>query len=87
MWAEPSPGGQRYRWTIAPEQPPVTGGRVAVAADEGYWQVTAAPGGGALVVNQLFYDPGGSLPAFLVRATQVSSMVAFVGQLRAYAAR
>ena len=75
--------GTRYNWTLATPQPPIT--RVPVAKNTGFWEVTAGANGGSHVVYELAYDPGGSVPGFLVRWFQGSGTKTLVGELRAWA--
>jgi hypothetical protein len=84
MGQEPIAGGVRYTWTKAPDQSKVTGQHVACVADTGKWEVTAS-GSGSKVVYELFYDPGGSVPSFLVRWFQGAGTRALVGELRTWA--
>lgn len=68
-------GFERYGWTKAGDEPlEVASGNVAAARSDGYWQAKAAPGGGIVVVHWLAYDPGGSVPGFLVRWFQTSGL-------------
>ena len=77
------PNGTRYNWKLAPTQPPIT--RVPVAKNAGYWEITAGANGGSHVVYELGYDPGGSVPGFLVRWFQGSGTKTLVGELRKWA--
>jgi hypothetical protein len=81
---EPIAGGTRYAWKRAADQSKVTGAHVNALADEGKWEVTAS-GEGSKVVYELLYDPGGSVPTFLVRWFQGSGTRTLVGELRAWA--
>jgi hypothetical protein len=66
-------GFDRYGWTTAADQPlTVKDGNVRTARADGYWQAKADPRGGILLVNHLEYDPGGSVPGFLVHWFQTS---------------
>jgi hypothetical protein len=87
MQRQPLGEGWRYSWSADPAPPPPTDGLVAVARDDGFWTVSPAPGGGAAVTTELIYNPGGSLPAFVVRWFQTAGMSAFVEELRACAAQ
>lgn len=77
-------GGYRYSWTIAADQTQATGKRVAVVKDTGKWEITDNGKGGSKVVYELAYDPGGSVPGFLVRWFQGSGVKALVGELRTW---
>lgn len=85
MGAESIPGGTRYWWRKASDQSALTGNNVEAIADTGKWEVTAAEGGGSRVVYELYYNPGGSVPSFLVRWFQTSGTQQLVGELKRYA--
>lgn len=75
---------ERYAWTRATgEALEVADGNVAAARSDGYWQAKAAPGGGIVVVHWLAYDPGGSVPGFLVRWFQTSGLETNVAEMHA----
>ncbi|MDP2313113.1 MAG: hypothetical protein Q8P41_09435 [Pseudomonadota bacterium] len=84
MGQEAIPGGTRYTWTRAADQAKVTGKLVPTVVDTGKWEVTATATG-AKVVYELLYDPGGSVPSFLVRSFQGSGTRTLVGELRTWA--
>lgn len=75
-------GGMRYEWSLSSDQSQVSGKRVAVAMDSGKWEISSNGSGGAKVVYELRYDPGGSVPGFLVRWFQGSGVRSLVGELR-----
>lgn len=77
-------GGLRFEWTLDPTPITIAEGRVAVAHDDGHWLFTPHPDGGVSVSYYLEYDPGGSVPGFLVRSFQSSGFEAAVTELRAY---
>jgi len=85
MEKKPIPGGFRYGWTLDNAGLTVATDRVAAAWDDGFWEVSAHPQGGTLAVHQLAYDPGGSVPSFLVRWFQTSGLTAVVEELEAWA--
>ena len=64
-------GGVRYWWHKADDQSELTGNNVETVVDTGKWEITAN-GGGSRVVYELLYDPGGSVPSFVVRWFQTS---------------
>ncbi len=75
MWHEVVDGFERYAWNTATAEPlTVIKGNVRCARSEGYWQAKAEPTGGIRVVHLLSYDPGGSVPGFLVRWFQTSGL-------------
>ncbi len=84
MGTETIPGGTRYTWTRAQDQSKVTGEHVPCVVDTGKWEVSAE-GTGSRVVYELMYDPGGSVPSFLVRWFQGSGTRTLVGELRKWA--
>lgn len=74
-------GALRFSWTRAPEQPKVAEGRVNVPRDEGYYLIRSE--GEGIALEALFiYEPGGSIPDWVVRATQVTSADVMLGELR-----
>jgi hypothetical protein len=80
----PIPGGTRYSWTKAGDQSKLTGEGVPCQVDTGKWEITSSSIG-SHVVYELLYDPGGSVPSFLVRWFQGSGTRALVGELRTWA--
>ena len=67
-------GYDRYSWTRAREEKLEPGdGTVAGERSDGYWQARAE-GEGVRVVHELTYDPGGSVPGFIVRWFQTSGL-------------
>lgn len=84
MWREEVPGGFQYNWA---SDTPVTpkDGNVATAKHVGFWRITDHPKGGSRAEYQLSYDPGGSVPGFLVRWFQTSGTVDTTTELRAAA--
>lgn len=85
IWMERSElpgGGHAYTWKSAAPVTPAKG-NVATAHHEGFWHVRPAPGGGAQVTYRLAYDPGGSVPGFLVRWFQGSGTLTTTEELRA----
>jgi hypothetical protein len=78
-------GGYRYAWSLDNGDLVAADGNVLVGWDEGFWEFTADPNGGTRAVHQLAYDPGGSVPGFLVRWFQTSGLTAVVEEIEAYA--
>lgn len=75
-------GGFTYSWTNAAPVTPEKG-NVATTKHVGSWTVTDAPGGGASIVYKLAYNPGGSVPGFLIRWFQGSGTIETTEELRA----
>jgi hypothetical protein len=84
MKAEPIPAGTRYSWSKYSDQSKVSGQNVPLITDTGKWEVTSTASG-SHVVYELLYDPGGSVPGFLVRWFQGSGTRTLVGELRTWA--
>lgn len=84
MGQAPIASGVRYTWERAPDQSKSTGKLVPTVVDTGKWEVTKSATG-AKVVYELLYDPGGSVPSFLVRSFQGSGTRTLVGELRTWA--
>jgi hypothetical protein len=81
MWVEEVEGGRSFRWTRAEPQPPPQEGRVTVERDDGSYTVLAQ-GEGSRLIATLHYDPGGWIPAPLVRWFQVLGMPGMLEELR-----
>jgi hypothetical protein len=73
-------GGTRYAWRLAASQKATD--LVPCKLDTGLWEVTANANGTAHVVYELRYDPGGSVPGFLVRWFQGPGTKTLVGELK-----
>ncbi|MEZ4319246.1 MAG: SRPBCC family protein [Myxococcota bacterium] len=84
MWRDTVPGGFQYNWKSDGPMEPAKG-NVATARHEGFWRVTERPEGGSHVEYELIYDPGGSVPGFLVRWFQTSGTITTTQELRAAA--
>lgn len=81
-----SGGVVKVAWSVAHDQPvEVPKGQVAVARSDGFWEFSEHADGGVHAVHQLAYDPGGSVPGFLVRWFQTSGLEAVVTEIEAYA--
>ena len=85
MGSEPIPGGTRYWWKKSADQTGTTGAGVEPNQNQGKWEITDGASGGSHVVYELMYDPGGSVPGFLVRWFQTSGVELLVGELKAKA--
>lgn len=75
-------GGKRYAWSLTSDQSGLAG--VIPAKDDGKWEVVA-DGSGSKVVYELRYDPGGSVPSFIVRWFQGSGFRTLVLELEGWA--
>lgn len=73
-------GGVRYWWHKADDQSELTGDNVETVVDTGKWEITA-DGNGSRVVYELLYDPGGSVPGFVVRWFQTSGTQLLLNEL------
>lgn len=90
LWMEraASDGASRVRWTTAAELPLELPPRhVRAPRNEGWWEIAAHPQGGARVVHQVTYDPGGSVPGWVVRWAQVGGLREVMTHVRALAGR
>lgn len=81
MWVESEEQGFSYRWMLADEQPPVAEGNEPILRDDGRYTVLR-DGDGVHVVATLHYDPGGSIPPFLVRWFQQLGLPRFLEELK-----
>jgi hypothetical protein len=80
------PGCSRTSWTTASEEAlAVAEGRVRAPRNDGAWDVCADPAGGASVVHEIAYDPGGSVPAWVVRRFQTGGLADVMVAVRAAA--
>jgi hypothetical protein len=59
-------GSYRFSWRVAEDAPPPTSEYARVDGSEGFWLLTPVTSGGTQVVYESFYDPGGSLPSWLI---------------------
>lgn len=75
--------GVRYEWHKNPGDQGITSGNVEATRSDGYWDVTTRPEGGVFAVHQLSYEPGGSVPGFLVRWFQTGGLQAIAEDTRA----
>ncbi|MCA9491428.1 MAG: hypothetical protein KC621_15960 [Myxococcales bacterium] len=75
-------GGLRFGWTLEPSEARDSG-HVMVAFDTGYWEFRDGPDG-LVVVDHLEYDPGGSVPGFLVRWFQTSGLETVLSELETW---
>lgn len=86
MQAETVGDGQKFSWKQAPGEPlELAKGNVLCERSEGYWEFHPHADGGVTVVHSLFYDPGGSVPGFLVRWFQTSGLENTVTEFRSAA--
>ncbi len=78
---EQIPQGHRYRFEKARDQSALSGKRVEVAQNTGFWEVMS-DGDGSRVTYELRYLPGGDLSPFLVRMFQSSAVNGAMSELR-----
>ncbi len=81
---EPIAHGYRYRFAKARDQSALSGKRVEVAQNAGYWEVSS-DGDGSRLVYELRYLPGGDVSPFLVHMFQSSAVNGVMSELRAAA--
>jgi len=83
MSTVPRDGGTCYEWTTASDQPlTLDDGTVRVVRNEGLWSVSALPGGGSRVIHEISLDPGGSIPAWVVRLARGRGFARILGEVR-----
>lgn len=75
-------GGLRFGWTLEPSDPKDPN-HVMVAFDDGYWEFRDGADG-LHVIDHLEYDPGGSVPGFLVRWFQTSGLETVLSELETW---
>ncbi len=76
-----------HGWTPAPVQTGAADGNVQAVKSEGAWTITPNPAGGSWVTYSLYYNPGGSVPSWVIRWFQGSGIAELVGDMRAVATR
>lgn len=77
----------RVAWTTGEDSTfIVSDDAVRSPRNEGSWTVTAHPEGGARVEHRVAYDPGGLVPAWVVRWASVGGLLQVMGEVRARAA-
>ena len=76
-----APGALQVAWRTANEPFTPRSGSVVMPFNEGAWWVTASPGGGVDIVEDLRIDPGGSLPSWVVNWFQTYGISAELKQL------
>ncbi len=78
---EAIPHGYRYRFEKARDQSALSGKRVEVAQDAGFWEVVSN-GDGTRLTYELRYLPGGDVSPFLVHMFQSSAINGAMSELR-----
>lgn len=69
-------GALQVRFETANELgPPAASGFVRIPLVRGSWLIEAGEGGGAKLTYQCYSEPGGSIPAFMVRGAQQNQIV------------
>ena len=81
-------GGKRFTFRSAADQSEAAaaaeaGGGVVPASDVGSWEVRSDGQGGSIVVHELRYSAGGSVPGFMVRAFQGGGFQTMLAELQA----
>ena len=80
------PDGARFTWKNDPSEPiELSKGSVRAPVNEGYWEVTQHPEGGARVAHAVHYDPGGRVPAWLVRRFSIGGLAGVMLDVRTLA--
>ena len=86
MEAHEVEGGVRVTWKNDPSEPlQLAKGSIRAPINEGYWEVTDHPEGGAKVSHWVHYDPGGRVPTWLVRRFSVGGLESVMRDVRALA--
>lgn len=83
-------GGQRFSFRLAKDQSEATAqaaaeGGVVPSLDTGTWEVKSDGSGGSIVIHELRYQAGGSVPGFMVRAFQGGGFQDMLAELKAAA--
>jgi hypothetical protein len=86
LWMQRTPvdAGWRFTWTTASQEPlDLPRGHVRAPRNDGAWEARPHPEGGLEVVHDIAYDPGGSVPGWVVRAAQTGGLAGVMGDVRA----
>ncbi|HHO52484.1 MAG TPA: hypothetical protein ENK18_16855 [Deltaproteobacteria bacterium] len=84
---EPLPGGVRFAWTTASEEPLIlTRGAVRAPRNEGSWSVTQRDGGGSKVVHEIAMDAGGAVPRWLIELVRTRAFARIMTEVHALGA-
>ena len=89
LWMQTSEadGATIVAWSAATGEPlELAEGNVRAPRNEGAWEIAAHPDGGSRVVHRIAYDPGGSVPSWVVRQFSVNGMLQVMAEVRAKAA-
>ncbi len=86
VWLESHAAGgvTTFSWTTAKEPYTPREGSVPMPRNAGFWTVSAAPGGGVTVVQELDIDPGGMVPHWLVHWFQTEGLARDMRCLHGY---
>jgi len=90
VWMErtASDGAVRVSWvTASGERLDLLPRHVRAPRNDGAWEVAPHPDGGSRVVHEVTYDPGGSVPAWVVRWAQAGGLRDVMETVRAAASR
>lgn len=77
----------RVSWTTAEAKIELVDGHVLSPRNDGAWEIAAHPEGGAKVVHEIAYDPGGNVPGWVVKWFQVGGMLQVMEEVHAAAAK
>ena len=85
-WREPTQRGDVYevRWCLAdPDKQPVGSASVVPDAFFGRWQFAAVGANRTQVVHEVYLDPGGSIPNWLLRLSMADDIPALIDAVEA----
>lgn len=70
---------RKIAFKTAPESgPPLTPGYVRMPVVQGGWEIRPAPGGGCFVRYEVYTEPGGMVPAMLIREPLTNDAINYV---------
>ena len=75
-------GGFTVSWKKADEPFTPSAGHSVVRFNEGHWEVGPAPGGGIHVIHEIAYDPGVSVPDWMVRRYRTTGVMTVLRNVR-----
>ncbi|MEZ4239440.1 MAG: SRPBCC family protein [Myxococcota bacterium] len=85
LWMQQERGTDRLRvsWTTASEEPlELARGAIRTPRNQGFWEITADPEGGAHVVHEVALDAGGSVPRWIVALVRTRSFAKILADVR-----
>jgi hypothetical protein len=87
MTREAVPGGVRFAWSAAAEEPlALRPGAIRTPRNTGYWEVVADGAGGSRVVHEVALDAGGAVPRWIIDLVRTHAFARILSDVRSAAA-